>query len=193
MIRPNKIMNGNAKIATPYTRYTTSDWVGESTPTMREMDFSSSSHRVRVTSELVITIASNAADSTTRRMSLVRRVRGCSKLPETLTSCPSTCMFSTIPRIGSARLIQRLADNITGARAFVAQRWALRVCGRPLASDGFGDHRQEILAHVLAHVVEGGELDAGARRHDERQGETGLQFRDGPQMAFLGGCGRGVA
>ena len=42
---------------------------------MREMDFSSSSQRVRVTSELVITIASSAPDSTTRRMSLVRRVR----------------------------------------------------------------------------------------------------------------------
>ena len=60
---------------------------------MREMDFSSSSHRVRVTSELVITIASNAADSANRRMSLVRRVKGCSKLPETVTSRPSTCML----------------------------------------------------------------------------------------------------
>ncbi len=67
---------------------------------MREMDFSSSSQRVRVTSELVITIASSAPDSATRSMSLVRRVKGCSKLPETVTSRPSTCIFLTIFRLG---------------------------------------------------------------------------------------------
>ena len=77
---------------------------------MREMDISRPSQRVRVTSELVITIASSAPDSATRSMSLVRRVRGCSKLPETLTSRPSTCMVPTPP----ACVCQRSADNITG-------------------------------------------------------------------------------
>ena len=69
---------------------------------MREMDFSSSSHRVRVISELVITTPRNAPDSTTRRMSLVRRVGGCSKLPETVTSRPSTCMLQR-SRLSAAR------------------------------------------------------------------------------------------
>src|SRR4051794_35632105 len=62
---------------------------------MREMDISRPSQRVRVTSELVTTTASSAPDSATRSMSLVRRVRGCSKLPETQTSRPSTCMVPT--------------------------------------------------------------------------------------------------
>src|SRR6202012_2670705 len=97
---------------------------------MREMDFSSSSQRVRVTSELVITIASSAPDSATRSMSLVRRVKGCSKLPETVTSRPSTCIssddLSARPRPAA---IGGSLDNITGdlrsepdRRTFIADR-----------------------------------------------------------------------
>ena len=55
-----------------------------------ETDRSSATQSLRVIRELVITTARNAADSTTRRISLVRRVNGCSRLPVTLMSRPST-------------------------------------------------------------------------------------------------------
>src|SRR5436190_1603161 len=73
-------------------RYTKLDCVGVKTPTISEMDFSSASHSFRVISELVITAARNTAARTRRRMSFVRRVSGCSKLPETVMSRPSTRM-----------------------------------------------------------------------------------------------------
>ncbi len=57
MIRPIRIANGSARIAMPYTRYTTLDWVGVSTPTMPDIDFSSATQSLRVISELVMTAA----------------------------------------------------------------------------------------------------------------------------------------
>ena len=57
---------------------------------MPEIDFSSDTQSYRVISELVMTAARNSAASASRMMSLVRRVNGCSKLPETVTSRPST-------------------------------------------------------------------------------------------------------
>ena len=57
---------------------------------MSEIDLSSATQSYRVISELVMTTARKIAASSSRRMSLVRRVYGCSKLPETVISRPST-------------------------------------------------------------------------------------------------------
>ena len=57
---------------------------------MRETDFSRLIQSLRVIRELVMTIARNAVADARRTMSLVRRVSGSSRLPETVTSRPST-------------------------------------------------------------------------------------------------------
>jgi hypothetical protein len=57
---------------------------------MSEIDFSSDIQSYRVISELTMTTVRNNAASTSRRMSLVRLLSGCSKLPETVISRPST-------------------------------------------------------------------------------------------------------
>ncbi len=57
---------------------------------MSEIDLSRPTQSYRVISELVMTTARKTAASKSRRMSLVRRVRGCSKLPVTVISRPST-------------------------------------------------------------------------------------------------------
>ena len=53
-------------------------------------------------------------------MSLVRRVSGCSKLPETVISRPSTRMFNDLSDRLQRRAYQRFADNLTGASAITA-------------------------------------------------------------------------
>src|SRR6185312_4337596 len=75
------------------------------------MDLSSATHLLRVTTDPAITTARNSAARPTRRMSLVRRVSGCSKLPETVMSRPSTRIFQRSP--GQRRSAQRLADTLT--------------------------------------------------------------------------------
>ena len=44
--------------------------------------------------EPVITSAKKSEASISRRMSLVRRINGCSKVPETMMSRPSTRMYN---------------------------------------------------------------------------------------------------
>src|SRR5271166_5954279 len=72
------------------------------------MDFSSAIHRGRVITELTTTVTSNTVAMATRMMSLVRRVSGCSKLPETAMSRPSTRIFQDPSRS------DRSVDNLTG-------------------------------------------------------------------------------
>ena len=79
---------------------------GGQDPDDLETDFSSAIHRERVISELVITAARKTVARTSRMMSLVRRVSGCSKLPETVMSRPSTRMFQDPSRsLGSGRAV----------------------------------------------------------------------------------------
>ena len=60
-------------------------------------------------------------------------------------------------------------------------------------SVGAGDHWHEVGADVFACLVEVFEFDPGVRRDDEGQGEAGLEFGDGAQVALLLWRGRGVA
>src|ERR1700724_4288332 len=105
--------DGRTRNAMPYTRYTRADWVEVSTPTISDIDRSSATHCGRVISEPAITIAKKTTDAASRRMSLVRRVSGCSKLPETLMSRPSTRMSRPFGVLSIGPQRWRPADNIT--------------------------------------------------------------------------------
>src|SRR6476469_6467414 len=121
------------------------------------MDFSSATHSLRVMSELVITAARNTAARASRRMSLVRRVSGCSKLPETVICRTSTRMVpASLP---VARRVQVIAAKCEPLRCGVYRdqlaQWT--TCGFPHREQGNqrDDRRSD-------YVVGGRDLVAGA-------------------------------
>jgi hypothetical protein len=118
------------------------DWVGVSTPTIPEIDLSSATQSLRVISELVMTATRNTAARANRTMSLVRRSSGCSRLPATATSRPSTRIRSTYP--GECDLERRWSPQ---------RRIGAVLLDVLDAADGDAELFEVILAAVAFHQV----------------------------------------